>query len=126
MHADSNLTTKDSKGATEDNRGAAKDSRGEVQSWSELGCIRKASSRLSSLKKSLLYTTCLKDNFLWGLVRLQKMADIEESMVFVARLLPLQVVPAKLDELLAVCSHAVGQVSHQQRCHLKQLHIDGI
>ncbi len=77
-------------------------------------------------EKLLLYTDYLKDYLLWGLVRLQKMADIEEGMVLVARLLPLQVVPAKFDQLLAVCSHAVGQISHQQCCHLKQLHVDGI
>jgi len=71
-------------------------------------------------------TDYLKDYFLRGLVRLQKMAHVEEGMVLVTGLLPLQVIPAKLDELLAVYSHAVGQVSHQQSCHLKQLHVDCI
>ena len=74
----------------------------------------------------MLCAAYLKDYFLRGLVRLQKMAHIKEGMVFVAGLLPLQVVPAKLYELLAVCSHAVGQISHQQCCHLKQLHVDCI
>ena len=75
---------------------------------------------------SVLYMDYLKDYLLRGLVRLQKMAHIKEGMVLVAGLLPLEVIPAKLDELLAVCGHAVGQVSHQQCCHLKQLHVDGI
>ena len=54
------------------------------------------------------------------------MAHIQEGMVLVAGLLPLQVVPPKLDELLAVSGHAGWQVAHHQCGQLKQLHVDCI
>ena len=69
---------------------------------------------------------CLKNDLFRGLVSLQEVADIEKSMVLVAGLLPLQVVPPKLDQLLAVCRHAAWQVAHHQCCQLQQLHVDCI
>ncbi len=54
------------------------------------------------------------------------MAHIQEGMVLVAGLLSLQVVPAKLDQLLAVRGHAAWQVPHEQGGQLKQLHVDCI
>ena len=68
----------------------------------------------------------LKDNLLRCLVRLQEVAHIQEGMVLVAGLLPLQVVPPKLDELLAVGGHAGWQVAHHQSGQLKQFHVDCI
>lgn len=77
-------------------------------------------------QKQVTGVTCLENNLFWSLVCLQEVADVQEGMVLVAGLFPFEVIPSKLDELLAVGGHAAGQVAHHQRCKLKQLHVDGV
>ena len=47
-------------------------------------------------------------------------------MILIAGVLPLQMIPAKLDQLLAMNGHHAGQVPHQQRGQLQQLHVDWV
>ena len=68
----------------------------------------------------------LEHNLLGSLVRLQKVADVDERPLLAADVLGLEVVPTKLDELLAVSHELVGEVADEQRAHAQELNPQGV
>ena len=68
----------------------------------------------------------LQDDLLGGLVGIQEVADVEEGVVLGGAVVALEVVPAKLDELLAVLHQLLRRAPYQQRRQLQQLHLHAL
>ena len=68
----------------------------------------------------------LEHDLLGSLVRLQKVADVDERPLLAADVLGFEVVPTKLDELLAVSHELVGEVADEQRAHAQELNPQGV
>ena len=68
----------------------------------------------------------LQDNLLGGLVGVEEVADVEEGIVLGGAVVALEMVPAELDELLAVLHQLLRRAPDQQRRQLQQLHLHAL
>ena len=68
----------------------------------------------------------LQHDLLGGLVGVEEVADVEEGVVLGGAVVALEVVPAELDELLAVLHQLLRRAPDQQRRQLQQLHLHAL
>jgi len=68
----------------------------------------------------------LQHDLLGRLVGLQEVRDVEEGIVLGGAVVALEVVPAELDQLLAVRDQLPRRAPDEQRRQLQQLHVHAV
>ena len=68
----------------------------------------------------------LQDDLLRRLIRLEEVAHVDEGPLLGAAVLRLEMVPAELDELLAMAHELVGEVTNEKRAETEELNAHGL